>query len=98
MEDNPSKVRKYYISFKTGQAWEKVFKAHPEELKRIKLAYLAEPNKWHVAFNERRVEGALRSLYEPFIISLKIAGDDGKVYSVNKKPIFAVSDISYLAL
>lgn len=98
MEEKTAKGRKYLICFRDGQSWSKVFAQYPEEKGRIKKAYMESKDRWKVAFNERRVERAVKSLYTPFTSDIQMTGDDYKLFREDKTPIFIVNDIMYLSM
>lgn len=98
MEDKPERGRKYLICFKEGQNWKEVFSKYPEERKRIKKAFLEAKNTWKVAFNERRIERAVKSVYNPFTSEIKMTGDDYRLYMNNSYPLFIVNDNTLLDL
>lgn len=57
---------------------------------------MQSPNTWKVTFNERRVERAVRSIYEEVTLSVEMIGDDGQHYPRDSGPLFIVADIDYI--
>ena len=98
MEDKPEKGRKYLICFKEGKNWTELFLKNAEEKNRISQAYYLSQNSWKVAFRERRVERAVKSIYEPFCVTVTMTGDDYHLFSKDRKPLFIVSDIQLLSI
>jgi hypothetical protein len=98
MEEKLDKGRKYLICFKKGQSWNQVFSQYPEEKTRIKKAYLEAPDTWRVAFNERRIERAVKTVYNSFSTEIRMTGDRYKLFKEGQSPVFIVNDITFLSV